>query len=305
MDRSYKEKTDYLNKVFEHWGDIVINQLPIDTGSKMTVAYIDDMVDRDMLERCVIKGLMIDIRLTGCKDISLEEYIKRGILIADYKDAEDLNSSIEEILSGNTLLIFEGREKAIVISSKGFPSRGVNKPETEVAVQGPQDAFSESFRTNTVLIRRRIRDTALKCKQFKAGRRSRTDVAIMYMEDIARPEIVMEAERRLRSIDIDIIIDSGYIEQLMEKKHRTPFPRMQLTERPDKAAAELAEGRIVIVVDNTPFVIILPAVLASFYQASEDYYQSWEIATFVRLIRYVAGFFCFCPAWAVYCSCAA
>lgn len=291
MDRAYEEKKNYINHAFKDWGDIVINEMVIGNGKRMTICYIDDLVNRDLLEESVLKGLMIDIRLTGATDnISVEDYIKRGILTADYKDTQSIEQGISEVLDGNTLLIFEGRQKGISISSKGFPTRGVNKPETEIAVQGPRDAFSESFRTNTVLIRRRIRDTALKCKQFKIGKRSKTDVAVMYIEGIARSEIVMETVRRLKSIDVDVIMDSSYIQQFVEDNPKSPFPQMQLTERPDKVGAELAQGRIAVVVDNSPFVILVPVVLSSFYQASEDYYQSFYISSFIRVIRYVAGF---------------
>ncbi|MBR1737841.1 MAG: spore germination protein, partial [Firmicutes bacterium] len=161
----------------------------------------------------------------------------------------------------------------------------MNKPETEIAVQGPQDSFSESMRTNTVLIRRRIRDSALKCEQLRIGKRTKSDTAVMYIEGIADESIVSEINNRLKNISADGILDSGYIEQYIQDNDISPFPQLQQTERPDTAAAGLLEGRIAIVVDNSPFVILAPAVLVSFYQASEDYYQRWEIASFVRFLR--------------------
>ncbi len=197
-------------------------------------------------------------------------------------------------MAGNTLLLIDGFDKAIILSTKGFPRRSVSAADTEVVVQGSKEAFTETFRVNTVLIRRRIRDTNLKLKQMRIGKRSKTDVGIMYMEDIARPEILREVERRLNMIDIDGILDSGYIEQFIEDDYKSPFPQMQMTERPDKVASALLEGRIAIVVDNTPFVIIVPTILASFYQSSEDYYQRWEIMSFIRIIRYIAGALAVC-----------
>lgn len=294
MDKEYLDRKSFLEQTFSDWGDIVIKEIIIGTGTKMLVCYIDDLINRDILEENVIKGLLVDIALTGVSESnSVEEYIKKGILLADYKDADNIDAGITEILAGNTLLIFENREKPIVAATKGFPKRGIDKPDTEIAVQGPQEAFSESFRTNTALIRRRIRDTSLKCKQFKIGKISKTDIAIMYIEGVARYEIVMEAERRIKAIDADVIVDSGYIEQFIDKNWKSPFPQIQLTERPDKVGAELAQGRIAVVVDTTPFVILLPVVLSSFYQASEDYYQGWQISSFVRLIRFIAGFLAF------------
>ena len=113
----------------------------------------------------------------------------------------------------------------------------------------------------------------------------------MYLTDLVRPAILEEVERRLKSIDVDSILDSGYVEQYIEDSWKSPFPQVQMTERPDKAAASILEGRIVIIVDNSPFVLIVPVTLNSFFQASEDYYDRWHIASFVRVIRYVAAFF--------------
>jgi spore germination protein len=215
------------------------------------------------------------------------------VTTADIKCVENIHEAMDEVMAGNAMLLADGFDEAVIISAKGFPKRGVEKPENEVAVQGPKEAFAESIRVNTVLIRRRIRSTDLKCKQLQIGRVSKTDVAVMYMKDRVRREVLEEAVRRLEAIDIDAVLDSGYIEQYIEDSKGSPFPQLQLTERPDKVAAELLEGRVAIVVDNSPFVILIPAVLASFYQASEDYYQRWEIMSFVRIIRYIAGFFAF------------
>ena len=169
----------------------------------------------------------------------------------------------------------------------------MDKRDTEIAVFGPQEAFSESLRTDTALIRRRIRDTSLKCIQKKKGNISNTDIAIMYMDGIADDELVNKIENIIDNTDTDMIYDSGFLEQYIEENEYSPFPQIQLTERPDKAAGEIADGRIAIIVDTSPFVILLPAVFASFYNASEDHYQRWEITSFVRLIRYIAGFIAF------------
>ena len=289
---------EYLEGLFKNCGDIVKRKIPVgvDKDNFIYVMYIDDMTDRDTIEDRVIQTLMVEIRKTppsknNLKENLYKELVDGGITTADISEDDDLDNACTEILSGNTLLLIDGYSKCIIISTKGFANRGVSEAQTEVVVQGSKEAFSESFRINTVLIRRRIRDTKLKIEQIKVGRRSKTDVGIVYIDDIVRPEILKEAKKRINEIDIDAILDSGYIEQFIEEDYLSPFPQMQLTERPDKAASALLEGRIVIIVDNTPFVIILPVVLASFYQSSEDYYQRWEIMSFVRIIRYIAGIF--------------
>lgn len=296
---SYSQNKNYVINKFKDWEDIVKREFPIGTDKSINVfvAYIDDMVNRTMLEEEIIKNFIVNVRIAPPNEISqidtFEYIVDGGVTTADIKEAENIDDAILEVMSGNTLVLIENSNKILVVSSKGFPKRGVSKPETEIAVQGPQEAFAESLRINTVLIRRRIRSTELKCVQKKVGEISRTDVAVMYMENKADKRLVKKICNMLDKIDADMIYDSGFLEQYMEENEYSPFPQMQLTERPDKVAAELVEGRIALVVDTSPFVILLPAVLASFYQASEDYYQRWEIMSFIRIIRYISGFIAF------------
>lgn len=295
LDKAIDKNIEIVNSAFEDWGDIVKRRLYIGENKDRAVfiCYIDDMANRTLIEGSVLKGLMVGIRLTDTSDYSISSLLDGGITTADIKYSDDIYEAIDEVMAGNSMLLIDGYDKAVVISTKGFPKRGVDKPENEIAVQGPKEAFAESIRINTVLIRRRIRDTNLKCKQMKIGRRSKTDIAVMYLKGTVREDILAEVIKRLENVDIDAVLDSGYIEQYIEDSKTSPFPLVQLTERPDKAAAEILEGRVAVVVDNSPFVMLVPVVLASFYQASEDYYQRWEIMSFVRIIRYLAGFFAF------------
>lgn len=135
-----------------------------------------------------------------------------------------------------------------------------------MSVRGSKESFTESFRVNTVLIRRRIRDTRLKSRQMTIGVRSKTDVALMYMEDLVRPEMLKQVIRKLESFKIDAILDSSYLESLTEEKWYSPFPQYQSTERPDKAASALLEGRIVLVVDNSPMVLCCRLCLHAFFR---------------------------------------
>lgn len=296
---SYYENKQYIENQFKNWGDIVKREFPVGQNKTINVfiTYIDDMVSRDLLEDQIIKNLIINIRIAPPDNIDFSDpyniLVNGGVTTADIKETENIDDAILEVMSGNTLILIENSDKILIISSKGFPKRGVDKPENEIAVQGPKEAFSESLRINTVLIRRRIRSTKLKCEQLKIGELSQTDVALMYVENIADKKLVDKIRKKLNNINVDMLYDSGYLEQYLEEDKFSPFPQIQLTERPDKTASCLAEGRIALVVDTSPFVILLPTVLASFYQASEDYYQRWEIMSFIRLIRYIAGFMAF------------
>jgi spore germination protein len=156
-------------------------------------------------------------------------------------------------------------------------------------VQGPKESFSEGLRTNTALLRRRVRDPKLKVKQVKVGQRGQTDLALMYIDGIVRPAVLQAVEARIADISIDAVLDSGSLEQLIEESWLSPFPQGQLTERPDKAASAVLEGRIAIIVDNSPFALIVPVTLNCFFQSSEDYYNRWQIMSLTRLIRFAAA----------------
>ena len=282
----------FFEERFSDCGDIVKREFTAGTGAKVYVAYFDDLSDREMLERQVIHGLMVDIRFESC-GYSPKDLLQSALITADIKEETYLENCAEEVLSGNAVVFADGCAVAAVVSAKKVPSRGVNKPDNEVSIQGPQDSFTESMRTNTVLIRRRIRSADLKCVQLKLGQKTLTDTAVMYIKGTADQKIVDKVTARLKRINADGILDSGYIEQFIKTNKTTLFPTVQLTERPDKTAAGLLEGRVAIVCDNSPFVLLAPAVLFSFYQASEDYYLHWLTASFVRLIRLISGLIAF------------
>lgn len=297
INKNLDKNIKYLESVFSDCGDIVKRKFPLgyNQSQQLYVIYIDVMTDRDLIENVIMNSLMVEIRKTPPNYKALQEDIYTalkdgGLTTADFKETLDMDTAVDEILAGNTLLLADGFEQGIIVSTKGFPKRSVSESDTEIVIQGSKEAFTETIRVNTVLIRRRIRDSKLKVKQLKIGRRSKTDIALMYIDGIVRREILAEAEKRLKKIDIDAVLDSGCIEQFIEDDWISPFPQIQMTERPDKAASAILEGRIAIIVDNTPFVMLIPSVLASFYQSAEDYYQRWEIMSFVRVLRYIAGF---------------
>ena len=295
ISKDIEKNIAYFESRFKDFGDLVKREIPLGKNEDINIylGYIDVMTDKNFIDN-ILENLMLELKEIDPKLKTIKENIFNGIkdsglTTADLTEEDDFEKAIDAVLAGDTVVFINGFEKCIMLSTKGFPRRGVEGSDTEVVVQGAKDAFTETFRINSVLIRRRIRDTNLKLLQMRIGRRSKTDIGIMYMENLVREEILEEVKKRLKKIDIDAILDSGYIEQFIEDDYLSPFPQMQLTERPDKTAAALLEGRIAIIVDNTPFVIIVPVVLASFYQAAEDYYQRFQIMSFIRIIRYIAG----------------
>lgn len=208
-----------------------------------------------------------------------------GIMLFDKLDA-----AINGLLSGDTVLFLEGCGEGFLISTRGWEARSIDEPTTEPVVRGPRDGFTENIRTNTALMRRRIRDANLKIESLQIGDRTRTDINVAYIKGVVREGLVEEVHKRLQSIRIDGILESGYIEELIEDAPLSPFTTIQSTERPDKVASSLLEGRVAIFVDNTPFVLIMPTTFWQFLQASDDFYSRYWAGSFFRLVRFIAFF---------------
>ena len=281
----FSDSQDYIGRKFTPGGE---------GAPTLYMAYIDAMTQRELMDLTVIRRLF-DMDWAALtpeeKSDGLFETLRdRGIATSDLSEADNMDDVLYFIMAGDTAIFLENSAKVIIVATRGFPNRGIQSAETEVVVQGPREAFSEVMRFNTALVRRRIRDTGLKVKQSKLGRRSQTDIALMYIEGIVRPEVLKEVEKRLENIEIDGIFDSGTVEQMIEENWISPFPQVQLTERPDKAASSIMEGRIAIIVDNSPFVIIVPVTLNAFFQASEDYYSRWQVMSVTRFLRFIGAF---------------
>lgn len=260
---------------------------------KMALLFIDGLVDKPSIAEYTIGSLFAEeelktFTLQGFKSSLLEVISKETLYAAEIKEEFHMEKIINAMLSGDTILLIDKADKAIIIGERGWPTRGIGEPETETVVRGPRDGFTEGLKTNTTLIRRRIKDTNLKIKVQQIGRRTKTDVAVLYMDDIVDKSLVQEVYERLGSIDIDAIFDSSMLENLIEDNYMSPFPQIENTERPDAASASLCEGRVAIIVDNSPFALLVPATVGTLLQSTEDYYGRWAESLVIRILRIVA-----------------
>lgn len=283
-----------LKQAFEDCQDVVYKDFVIGEklDNKLSLVYIDGLVNTDLITENVTKSLMQELRQTNPKNVVKNLYKiieKASISATEIKDVDYLEQAIDSILEGDTVLFVDGYEKVMVIGSRGWQMRGLQEPQSQALVRGPRDGFNETLKTNITLVRRRIRDTKLKVKMIKIGRRSKTDIAILYIDDIADKRILKEIEERLEKIDTDMILESGNIEGFIEDDNYSIFPQIQNTERPDSVASALYEGRIALMVDNTPFALILPMDLNAMFISAEDYYERWVATFIIRPIRYIAA----------------
>ena len=212
-----------------------------------------------------------------------------GISDATYFDT--IEDAVDGLLTGEAILFVDGFAKAVKIPDDGYPNMGITEADSEKVIRGSNEGFCDSVKQNAALIRKRIRSPKVKVREVKEGVRSNTNVYLVYMEDLAKKELVEEIERRLKRFEIDGVLDSGVLEQLAEETWYSPFPQFQTTQRPDRAAMSVLEGRVVLLSDNSPTGLILPTDYNSFIRTSDDYYSRFEIATLGRILRYLASFF--------------
>lgn len=284
-----------LKEIFKDANDLTFREIVIEgeRSLKGLLCQIDGLSNRELIENVVVRPLTKqsiqgDVTVTKLKENIYKALQDSTITSIDLKEVEYLEEAIDLILSGETALFLEGYDKAIIVSSRSWPARSPNEPVGETVVRGSRDGFVETIRFNTALIRRRIRDPQLKVKQSQIGVRSKTDIAIMYIDNIVDKEVLKRVEENLKDINIDAILDSGYIQQFLEQNPYTPFPQMLVTERPDVTAGSIYEGKIAIIVDNSPSVLILPVTFSAFFQSAEDYYIRSAVSTGVRWVRIIA-----------------
>ena len=289
VSANLRENEKYLRSRLENCSDILIR--PMRLGDKHKVdclmVYIEVAVSNMMLDDSALGKMINHFWEISPEDI--QEFVSHNSLgIADVKKLENLDESIDAMLAGNAVFFIDGYDKAMKISSKGYPSTGVMEAESEKVLRGSREGFSDSVKSNSALVRKRLRDTRLKVEEYKIGVRSHTLTQVLYMDDLVHEGLLEEVKERLEEFQIDGILDSGMLEQLTEDVWYSPFPQYQTTERPDRAVQEILKGKVVILCDNSPEALILPGNFSSFMESSEDWYHRFEMASFLRILRYLA-----------------
>lgn len=286
---SVRKNEEYIRKKCDQCADIIIRPMRLGDERKVDclIVYLEVAVSNMMLEDSVI-GKLIN-HFWEISPSQMKEFLKNNSLgISDVKELPTLEEAVEAMLAGNAVFFMDGYDQAVKIAGKGYPAMMVGKAETEKVLRGSKEGFTDSVKINSALIRKRVKDTRLKVVERQMGVRSNTMLQLLYVEDLVQEDLLSEIQRRLDQFEIDGIFDSGMVEQLTEEVWYSPFPQFQSTERPDRAAMELLEGRIVLLCDNSPMALLLPTTFHSFMTSSEDMYNRFEMVSFVRMLRYLA-----------------
>ena len=258
-------------------------------GRRARLWVVNGYAEDALIERMI--GRLLAIRdLSGVPD--LEAFLSAYVTVPDAAAETDTRAMTVGVFAGKTLLVIDGYDGGILMDAKEYPTRGVEEPDTSKVLRGSHDGFVESIMANAALLRRRIRDPALALERHQVGGRSQTDVALVYMKGQANEQHLRQLRQKLDSIDVRSIAMSqeSIAECIVPKQWWNPFPKIRYTERPDVATASVMEGSILLMIDNTPSVMLLPTTLFSFAEEINDYYFPPLIGTYLQLVRLVVLF---------------
>ncbi|HEX3037862.1 MAG TPA: spore germination protein [Oscillospiraceae bacterium] len=259
-----------------------------DSNIKFCIAYCDGVVNSQMINDSIMKPLMLSETIETGSQI-IESVMNHVVLINEAKKTSQMKEIVEAITYGDTILLADGSNEVLILNSKEIRTRAVTEPDNEKILIGPREGFNESMLQNLSAVRRRLRTNELKMKYLTLGRLTKTKVCVCYIDRIVNKNILNELYRRLGTIDIDAVLDSNYITELIKDSSMSPFRTAGYTERPDVVVGKILEGRIAIFVDGTPIVLTVPYLFIENFQSNEDYYMNFYYSSFSRLLR-IIGF---------------
>lgn len=265
--------------------DVIVRDAMGKDGARTLIVYLQGSVDANRLEEHFIQPMMT----------KPPEAVVQGMLNAEIID--DYKKALNAVYLGMVLLFIDGSPHAYALPVPSTSARSIQEPSTEAVIRGPREGFIERIDANLALVRNKVRTPQLKMESFRLGSESQTKVVLAYHEGIARKDVIAEVRKRLESIRLDAILESGYVQELIEGRPRSIFPQMLYTERPDTVAGQLLEGRFAVFVDGSPFVLTGPVTFWQMLHSAEDYYEKYSFSTFLLMLRYVLLFLAlFLPA---------
>lgn len=294
LGKSLEDNIALFESVFQNNQTLIVRRFQNKylRAASCCVIYFDGMVNTEVINENIIRPILkSDLTEDIARNNLLEELQYKVIVSNEVNVETDVSRIVNLVCYGNTLLLLDGYDQALAINSKGWQTRAITEPESAKVVRGPREGFTESIMINLSLIRRKIINPQLKMKFKEIGVQTSTKICICYIEGLALDSILSELEQRLDRIDIDGILDSGYIQELIRDAPFSPFETVGYSERPDVIAAKLLEGRIAVFADGSPFVLTVPFVIAESTQSNEDYYNNYIYASINRLIRSTATLF--------------
>ncbi|MFG6494697.1 spore germination protein [Fictibacillus sp. UD] len=291
----YAVDLDRIQSKIGQNSDVHIREFKVETlHARAALIFIDGLADIDLINNNILRSLMsVDEQEYESRDItaSARERLKSHMLsVGKIDETSHIQSFNASILSGSAGLLVEGTSIGFVLDVAKAKTRNIEEPQSEALVRGPRVGFVEQLSDNTALLRNLSKTEDLTINTFTVGTKCKKNLAVVYMRDIVDPQLLEEVIQRIHSITMDDLPESGYVEQLIEDNQFSPFPQIQNTERPDRVMGAILEGRVGILLDGTPFALILPVTFNMLLQSPEDYYERWISGTLIRMLRYLAAF---------------
>jgi len=280
---------EIFREIFCNCSDIVFRSIKVHDLTKFLVIYVDGLINTEILDQVVLKPMLFDSLPQGSEKIDRAEQVieEQLIAIGQTKIVSKVKDIVQNIVSGNVAIFVEGKSIALIADMKATVTRSIEEPSGEPVIRGPREGFTEALRTNTSLLRRKIKSSRLKMESLVIGDITQTDIVISYIEGIATDSVLKEVRERIQRIQVDSILESGYIEEFIEDAPFSPFPTVQYTERSDVVAANLLEGKVAIFTDGTPCVLIVPFTFWAGLQSTEDYFERSIYMSAIRWIRFI------------------
>ncbi|MBM7584668.1 stage V sporulation protein AF [Bacillus pakistanensis] len=288
VSKNINENINFLKDVLAVDKSFDVIQLDLHyAGRNMAMFLIDGFVKDDIMH--FIMKLLADLEEEQLDGNTIEKLLKTYIPYIEIEKTDELHSVVDKVLSGPTALVVDGIDEVIIIDARTYPVRGPEEPDLERVVRGSRDGFVETIVFNTALTRRRIRDRSLRMEYMQIGRRSKTDIVVCYLEDIADPKLVKKIKDSLEKIDTDALpMAEKTLEEFISGRHWNPYPMVRYTERPDTAAAHLYDGHVCIMVDGSPSVMITPTTFWHHLQHAEEYRNKPLVGAYFRFVRFLA-----------------
>lgn len=265
--------------------DLGFRQLKI-LKKDVQLYYLTGLCDTAYIMELMKK--LVEINDFESNRAKIKQVIENRLVHQQVESVESMDEAVDQLLSGLIVIFIDGEKEAFVIDVRQYPGRSPEEPDTERVVRGSRDGYTENIIQNTALTRRRIRDERLRFEIMKVGERSKTDICIAYLQDVADPGLVDLVKQEIKSIEIDgLSMADKTIEEFLVKQGFNPYPLVRYTERPDVASAHLFEGHVVIIVDTSPSMIITPTTYFHHVQHAEEYRQSPAVGSFVRWVRFL------------------
>lgn len=275
-----------LQDVFTDCADVIFRQLTVENGTKACLIYIGGLVETKELSDNALRPFIEASTALGDESSPAKLLSESLLSVPSSTTFTQLSDIVSELTEGSAVLLMDQCAEAVIVRVKGGSRRSVEQSTTEVSIRGPKEAFTEDIQKNTALLRFKMKTPQLKMVSALVGEQTKTTVYVAYLKGVADEQIVQKVLERIRAIQIDGVLESGYIEEFIEDHPFSPFPQLQYTERPDTAAAMLLEGRVIVLVDGTPFVLSGPITFWQLMHSSEDYYERYFIGNLLRWLRY-------------------